>query len=54
MNSPVVEEPDMPSDVRKEAGDVQPEEEIKPEVSEEEAPAVTETTDILGDCPRCN
>ncbi|MDE2827718.1 MAG: translation initiation factor IF-2 [Bacteroidota bacterium] len=47
----VVEEPDVPSDVQKEAGDVQPEEEIKPEVSEEEAPSVTETTDISEAAP---
>ena len=41
----VVEGPDVLSEVEKEAVDVQPEEETKPQVSEEETPVATETTD---------
>lgn len=47
----VVEEPEVPADVQKEAVDVQPEEEIKPEVSEEETPAVTEATETAEAAP---
>ncbi|MXX58834.1 MAG: translation initiation factor IF-2 [Rhodothermaceae bacterium] len=47
----VVEEPDVPSDVQEAAVDVQPEEEIRPEVSEEESSVVTETTDTTEAAP---
>lgn len=46
-----VEEPEVPSDVQKEAVDVQPEEEIESEVSEEESSAVTETTEATDAAP---
>ena len=47
----VVEEPEVLSDVQEDAVDVQPEEEITPEVSEEETPEVAETTDTTEAVP---
>ncbi|MYF41122.1 MAG: translation initiation factor IF-2 [Rhodothermaceae bacterium] len=47
----VVEEPEKPSDVQEDAVDVQPEEEIKPEVREEESSVVTETTETTEAAP---
>ena len=47
----VVEEPDVPSDVQEDLVDVQPEEEIKPEVSEEESSVLTETTETSEAAP---
>ncbi len=41
----VVEEPDVPSDVQEDVVDVQPEGELKPEVSEEESSVLIETTE---------
>ena len=47
----VVEEPDVPSDVQEDLVDVQPEEEIKPEVREEESSVLTETTETSEAAP---
>lgn len=47
----VVEKPDALPEAPKEVVDVQLEEEIKPEVSEEETPVVTETTDTTEAAP---
>jgi len=47
----LAEEPDVPSDAQEDAVDVQPEEEIKPEVREEESSVVNETTETMEAAP---
>ncbi len=47
----VVEKPDVLPEVQEEVVDVQPEEETKPEISEEEAPVLAETTDTADTTP---